>query len=508
MLINKASSVAVSRRRFLRVAGLSGLATAISACSSSEPGPVVPTDAPQPPAPAPTIASEPTVQTGPAPQLDPKATRAKPPYDAGLATAWIALFGDPRDCDWFDNMAEGFAADNSGLRINATVCDGGNENLPLVWKSRMADAQSPDAVFVEGGWLPRLIADNLLEPLDDLMQTSAYSNANAWPSAVMNIAKHQDKTYGLPILLAPNALYYNAGTFEKKGLSAKRDDFPKTWDEVRRISKTFTTWNGDTLQSAGYIPSLKATDLPLWFALNGGGMFDANTNKFVIDQERNIEILQFVLDWYRDEYRGDAGKVRNNSDFQTQDSFVDTPTAFQRGALAMTSGSIFASNRLSGQPLSAEASNWNVAPYPVGPSGKDSTTSGFTIWAVLPSKAKHRDDAFKYIDYVGGKGIVDAPAFDFGVFVPGNKTVVNLKGTKLIEQTRGEAFATDWLAFFLKQRDITTILFDASPIAGFAGDMFLLQIDDIVRGKLKAGEALRQVQKLCQDRLEQALKKS
>ena len=394
------------------------------------------------------------------------------------------------------------------LRINAMQCDAGNENLPLVWKSRMADAQAPDAVFVDGGWLPRLIADNLLEPLDDLMQTSAYSNANAWPSNVMTIAKHQDKTYGLPLLLAPNALYYNAGAFEKKGLSAKREDFPKTWDEVRRISKTFTIWNGDTLQSAGYIPSLKATDLPLWFVLNGGGLFDTNTNKFVIDQERNIEILQFVLDWYRDEYRGDAGKVRDNSDFQVQNSFSDTPTAFQRGALAMTSASIFASNSLASQPLSAEASNWNVAPYPVGPSGKDSTTISSTLWAVLPSKAKHRDDIFKYIDYVGGKGIVEAPALDFGVFVPGNKAVTTLKGIKLIEQSRGEAFATDWLTFFLKQRDITTVLLDTSPspVTGFAGDMFLLQMDDIVRGKLKAGEALRQVQKLCQDRLEQALK--
>ena len=87
-------------------------------------------------------------------------------------------------------------------------------------------------------------------------------------------------------------------------------------------------------------------------------MFDANASKFVIDQERNIEILQFVLDWYRDEYRdeyrGEAGRVCNNSDFQGQDSFFDTPQAFQCGALAMTSGSIFASNRLVSQLLPEE----------------------------------------------------------------------------------------------------------------------------------------------------------
>jgi hypothetical protein len=42
----------------------------------------------------------------------------------------------------------------------------------------------------------------------------------------------------------------------RKGIPTARDAFPKTWDDFRKLSKEFTHWQGDTLQSAGYIPML------------------------------------------------------------------------------------------------------------------------------------------------------------------------------------------------------------------------------------------------------------
>jgi len=76
-----------------------------------------------------------------------------------------------------------------------------------------------------------------------------------------------------------------------------------------------------------------------------------------------------------------------------------------------------------------------------------------------------------------------------------------------VEQSRGATFAASWLAFFLKQRDMITV-FDLSPIAGSAADILGLQMDDVIHGKAKPSDALAQAQKLCQDRLEQALKKN
>ncbi len=327
MFTNKADRVAVSRRRFLQVAGLGGLAVAIGACSSG--GPEAPTDVPNVPtsAPLPTRETESSAQDSTTPQIEPNATRVKLPYDANLPTVWITIEA-PGFCDRFDIMAEGFANENPGARINTVQCGGAGNNVVPVLKSRMTQAQAPDAILL-GGFGSDLVSDGVLEPLDDLMQSSTYSNANAWPASLLNTTTYDGKVYGLPLLVAPFALYYNAGAFEKKGIPARREDFPKTWDELKRISKQFTSWNGDALSTAGYLPGLKGDDMPLWFALNGGGLFDDASDRFVIDQERNLEILQFILDWYKDEYRGAASKARDTYDFQVGPSaFNTTPGHF------------------------------------------------------------------------------------------------------------------------------------------------------------------------------------
>ena len=525
MCKNKTGAVTVSRRRFLQAAGLGGLATAISACGSG--APTAPTEAPDvapaipTSAPLPTRASESSSSTqksgDTSPQAKPEPTRTKAPYDANAVNVWSTI-SDPQFCDQFDGMAEGFAKDNPGTRINAVQCDGasGGANFAMLLKSRMDQDQPPDAILMAGDPTSNLVTADLLEPLDDLMQSSAYSNASSWPTNLLNVAMVQGKTYGLPLMLAPFALYYNAGAFEAKGISSKREDFPKTLDDLKRLSKQFTTWSGDALKTAGFLPGLKGGDLPIWFALNGGGLFDVVGNKFVIDQERNIEALQFILDWYKEEYHGDLARANIGGDFLSEDSVFGTPKAFQRGALAVASAAMIASETLAKQPLGEEAKNWNVAPYPIGPSGKDSLTGAFTLWAVLPKKAKHRDDGFKYVDYIGGKASAESLSFTFafgtttgaaatGTFVPGNKTIATPVGSKLVEQARGEAFAKDWLAFFQKQRDITTTL-DTSPIVGSASDILGLQMDDVIRGKASAKDALQQTQKLCQTLLEQFLK--
>jgi|GEM_PF-608459 len=510
-------STPINRRQFLRVAGLGPVALAIQACSSS--APAAPTDVPDIPtsAPLPTRASESSVstqkalspsQSGTADTARAKATKV--PFDASAALVWSTL-DDPAFCDRIDAMAEGFAKDSPGTRVNAVQCDGGagSVDFALVLKSRIANAQGPDAILLIGDPSPGLVTTGLLQPLNDLLPSSSYSRPNNWPVPILAAATFEGKMYGLPLITAPYAIYYNAGAFEKKGISSKREDFPKTLEELKRVSKQFTSWSGETLTTAGYIPGLKGSDLPLWFALNGGGLFDNAKNKFVIDQERNVEIVQFILDWYKAEYHGDTTQAGIGGEFHAANASTETPKTFELGKLAMVSASILASDRLSKMSLTEEAKNWDVAPYPLGPSGKEVVTFSDTIWALVPIHAKHRDDAFKYVDYIGGKGLAtpDVLSFDFGTLLPGNKAITTPSGSQAVEQSRGATFAASWLAFFLKQRDMITV-FDLSPIAGSAADILGLQMDDVIHGKAKPSDALAQAQKLCQDRLEQALKKN
>jgi ABC-type glycerol-3-phosphate transport system substrate-binding protein len=493
-----------NRRRFLKLAGLGGLSLAVSACASDAPTPA-PTPASAQDNAADIIKQEIAAETPtPAPDTTamPGATRVAQAFDGAQPTVWMTI-DSTEICARLDGISDAFAQ-NGGVRLNPVQCGGGtNSNFLPVWKSRMTQTAAPDGVFVFGDGLHDLIAEKQLTPVDDYLQTATHSTIDAWPAGLLRGAASEGKTYGLPVWLLPFTLYYNAGLFEKKGLSPKREDFPKTLDELRRLSKTLTTWKGDTLTSAGFLPGLTGVELHFWFALNGGGVYDSDGGTYVINQDRNVEMLQFLLDWYRDEYRGVAARARQTSGFTTRNGLFETPVAFRNGMLAVAEGTPFASEQLTREKLPENAANWDLAPYPTGPSSSRPLTSGFTFWGVIPTRSKFRDDVFRYIDYVSGPGTTDLQALEFGAFVPGNKTVQRMAGPAAMEGVRGPEFVAAWQAHFLRERDRMTVL-DTSPFTGLAANMLDLELGDVLQGKGQARDALDRAQKLCQSRLEKA----
>lgn len=60
---------------------------------------------------------------------------------------------------------------------------------------------------------------------------------------------------------------------EAKGIPSDRASFPKTWVEMRKMSKEYTVWDGDTLKSAGFMPNRIPETMAIWSALNGGMLF-------------------------------------------------------------------------------------------------------------------------------------------------------------------------------------------------------------------------------------------
>jgi hypothetical protein len=124
------------------------------------------------------------------------------------------------------------------------------------------------------------------------MQTAQYAQEENWPPAVLASCRFQDKTYGLPVTAGSCGLWYNQEMFEQRGIPAGRDDFPKTWDELRRLSKAFTFWQGDRLEIAGFIPWHTAEDLPIWSALNGSQLYDAANRRYTLDAEPNDDFAQ------------------------------------------------------------------------------------------------------------------------------------------------------------------------------------------------------------------------
>ena len=123
------------------------------------------------------------------------------------------------------------------------------------------------------------------------------------------------QTWGLPVAAGTYGVWYNQELFESKGIPVDPASFPKTWDELRALSKEFTQWEGDQTVSAGFViptPTDLAPTLPIWSALNGGKLYDAANQRYTIDAEPNVAMMDYFLAWLDEEYQGDFNKVNRS----------------------------------------------------------------------------------------------------------------------------------------------------------------------------------------------------
>jgi multiple sugar transport system substrate-binding protein len=291
--------------------------------------------------------------------------------------------------------------------------------------------------------------------------------------------------------------------FESKGIPSDPASLPKTWDELRALSKEFTHWEGDRLVTAGYVlptPSNLAPTLPIWSALNGGQLYDAANQRYTIDAEPNVAMMDYFLAWLDEEYQGDFNKVNRSGAWGAYPSDEGQPPQFQAGNLAMIEwgswglGDFYAY----GEPA---FERWDIAPYPVGPSGEKTVSGYWPNWLVIPQNAKEPEAAFDYLDYMSGVGIVK-----WFAVIPDLPTNAKVPATvpTLVAEKRGEEFATKAITFFRDQLGVVTPMWD-SPVQGFALDQLTLALERILNKQGTPQDVLAETQKACQAELEKVL---
>jgi multiple sugar transport system substrate-binding protein len=490
----------LDRRSFFRLTGLGGGAALLAACGGSTPPAAAPTAAPAAEAPtaAPAAAEAPTA--APAAAEAPTAAAAAATGEQVNVSFWTPG-GSDVFCKGFGTIAENYMKLHPEVTIGEVQCGTGNQDdYSEVLLARIAAGDPPDSTIL---WTSPIAlgARGALEPLDDLMRTSQYSQLENWPAAVLASCQFQGKTYGLPATAGTYAIYYNQDWFEKKGIPTTRDAFPKTWDELRRLSKEFTHWNGDTLETAGFLPWHDEVELAIWSALNGSQLYDAASNRYTIDSEQNIDMMQFAVDWLNEEYKGDIQKVNESASWTMYVDDQGRPPAFQENKLAMGVQGFWAAGDMYQAEFKFE--KWDVALFPVGPSGSKSVSGYWPNWLVIPKGSKQRDAAFGYLDYMTVEGIkvwfANIPD------LPANRKVPNDLVPQLTAQKRGEEFAKNITDFFRSQLDIATPMWN-SPIQDFATDQVRRALEQIINKTAAPKDALAEAQAACQSKLEETIK--
>jgi multiple sugar transport system substrate-binding protein len=424
---------------------------------------------------------------------------ASPPAGKGqkVTVSFWTPGGGGDFCMGLDAIARDFEQHYPHIAIAETQCGTDEQAFNEVLLARIAAGNPPDAALL---WTSpaALAARGALLPLDALMQQSRYALAENWPPAVLASCRFAGKTYGLPVTAGSCGIWYNRDMFEHKGIPAGRDDFPRSWDELRRLSREFTVWKGDTLEVAGFIPWHTVEDLPVWSALNGSQLYDAANRKYTIDAEPNIAMMEYAVDWLNQEYRGDFARVTRSGNWEgyetegRQPAFID-----QRQAMFLTYSwnmglTIFAQS----------ASTWNIARLPIGPGGTKVVAGYWPNWLALPRGSRHVEQAVAWLDYMSGVGV--QAWFRNFPDLPANLQVPRDLLPTVLVNGKGKAFAQDIMHFFRDQLDIATPMWD-SPVQDFATDQLRRALEQIMHKVAMPRHALGEAQKACQGALDKVL---
>ena len=489
----------IDRRAFLRLTMLTGGAAILAACgggavpASPEPtagGAAAPTAAPAAAAPtaapaaaAPTAAAAPAAPATIAPSAGQTVITWFNPYTTATTQEALPLV-----------MAE-FEKQNPDLKVDYQNPggSGGGGSYTEALLSKIAGGNPPDVATLFSTPAEFAASSSLLA-IDDYMSAAKIAKPDAFYPAPLKSCQWQSKTYALPSSAGAGAIYMNSDIFKTKNIATDRNQFPKTWDDLQQLSKEFVVMENGDVKQAGIVPFVGSTWLyPAWSAMNGGQIFDSASNTYKIDSDNNVEWLEYWVKWLDNQYGGDLEKLNTAGNWAG--AYPDS--AFGQGKSAMAPEGSWAST-------DAEfAFPWEVAKFPVGPSGSKSFTAFWPNWWAIPKGAQNPEAAFRFLEFISTTGweiwygfIMDTPSWkQFPSTVITNKLVTAV----------GKDRATEVNTFFADYLDDAVEMW-TSPVESFATDTLSAAVGEVLSKKKSAKDALAEVQKLCQDKLNETLK--
>lgn len=407
--------------------------------------------------------------------------------------------GSPLFCTIHTDLLNGFLA-TSGDAATVQCGLGQDTEFTQALIGSIASGMPPDVSIIWDS--PVLLgSQGAFMPLDEMMAGSRIA-ADTWPAGLLASCQFRGQTFGLPVTAGVYSMWYNQDLFDSKGIASDRASFPKTWADLRALSKEFTQWNGDRLEVAGFMPPREPETMAVWAALNGGRIFDADNLKYEIDSETNVEMFNFFIDWLNEEYQGDINKVDRSGNFRDgyPNQALGTLPAFREGRLAgMQSGSWLMGDI--NQDPAPTFEHWNLAEHPVGPSGSASVSGVWPNWFVIPTGSQHAAEAFAYLEYLSVDGVVEW--YRQIPDVPANLQVQAVS-PDVVVANRGQEFADDITAFLQAQAAIVTPMWN-SPVQGFGQDQIARAMEKIYTKVATPAEALAEAQSAAQAELDRVL---
>ena len=193
-----------------------------------------------------------------------------------------------------DDIIAGFEDEHPHIAVEAVYS--GNYDETMVQAQSAISAGDPPATTVLGGPdMYDLIAEELIVPFDDVVETEAEREwLDSFYDAFMDNSRDAGgRTWGIPFQRSTVVQYWNKEAFEAAGLD--RDQAPQSWDELREIAAAVQ--DGSDADWGVQMPS---SGFPYWLfqaftTQNGIEIVNAAGNETYFDDPAAIAALEFWL---------------------------------------------------------------------------------------------------------------------------------------------------------------------------------------------------------------------
>jgi len=286
-------------------------------------------------------------------------------------------------------------------------------------QTELASNTAPDIFYLDSMPAPQLMSSGVLEPLDDYIKKYNV-DVNDFEPALLSAFQWEGKTYGLPKDFNTLALFYNKDMFKAAGINEP----PKTWEELRDVAKKLTK---DGVK--GLVLSADLARFDAFINQNGGSVYQ--DGKVTLNLPENAQALDFYVSLITKDKVADT--PQNMGEGWNGDAF-----AAKKAAMAIEGGWMIPFLKEKAPDL-----NYGIAELPAG---KQKSTMAFTVAYVMNKNSKHKDEAFKLIEFLTGK---EGQQFvvDSGLALPSRKSMQEGFKEKYPERAAfvdGASYAVPW----------------------------------------------------------------
>lgn len=160
----------------------------------------------------------------------------------------------------------------------------------------------------------------------------------------------KDKQYTLPFNKSQMVMYYNEDMLKEKGVQV-----PKTWDELKEVSKKLSEDKNKDGKPDVYGIAFEnniSTDIGIWVKQSGGQIIDEDKDKINFNTSETKEAVNFISGMIKDKTATLAGEDKHSNN-----TFIKKKAAM---CVASTSALPYIKKGFKG--------NWSLAPLPVNKS--------------------------------------------------------------------------------------------------------------------------------------------